>query len=62
MSVRTWTDEEVKVTEGVVRVLEEAGIDFVFGISGGNVKFFFDALIDHQSKIRTVLVRHESLV
>jgi hypothetical protein len=26
MSVRTWTDEEVKVAEGVVRVLEEAGI------------------------------------
>jgi len=61
MSVRTWTDEEVKVAEGVVRVLEEAGIDLVFGMSGGNVKFFFDALIDHQSKIRTILVRHESL-
>lgn len=61
MSVQTWTDEEVKVGEGVIRVLEEAGINFVFGISGGNVKFFFDALIDHQSKIRTVLVRHESL-
>jgi acetolactate synthase-1/2/3 large subunit len=53
--------EEISVPEAIVRVLEEAGIDMVFGIQGGNVKYLFDALYDHRSTIRTVLVRHESL-
>ena len=30
-------EEDVSVCEGIVRVLEEVGIDMVFGISGGNV-------------------------
>jgi acetolactate synthase-1/2/3 large subunit len=54
-------EEDVSVCEGIVRVLEEVGIDTVFGISGGNMGRLFDALYDHQSSIRTVLVRHESL-
>lgn len=54
-------EEDVSVSEGIVRVLEEVGIDMVFGISGGNMGHLFDALYDHQSTIRTVLVRHESL-
>lgn len=53
--------EEVSVPEAIVRVLKEIGIDMVFGISGGNAKYLFDALFDHRSTIRTVLVRHESL-
>lgn len=53
--------EEISVCEGIVRVLEEAGIDMVFGISGGNMGGLFDALYDHRQTIRTVLVRHESL-
>jgi len=53
--------EEVTAAEGIVRVLEEAGIDMVFGISGGNTGRLFDALYDHQDKVRAVLVRHESL-
>lgn len=53
--------EEVSVPEAIVRVLEEAGIDMVFGIPGGNAMLIFDALYDHRSTIRTVLVRHESL-
>jgi acetolactate synthase-1/2/3 large subunit len=52
---------ETRAAEGIVRVLEEAGIDMVFGIAGGNMGRLYDALYDHQSSVRTVLVRHEQL-
>ena len=54
-------DEDVDVTEAVIRVLEGAGIDMVFGIPGGYTVKLFDALYDHTSSVRTVLVREESL-
>ena len=47
--------------EAVVRVLIEAGIDMVFGVPAGNSTRIFNALADHTSTIRTVLVREESL-
>jgi len=53
--------EEVGVPEAIVRVLEEAGIDTVFGMPGGRTLAIYDALHDHRDTIRTVLVRHESL-
>ena len=52
---------EVPATEGIVRALEDAGIDLVFGIIGGNMGRLYDALYDHQETIRAVLVRHEQL-
>src|SRR5262245_55805227 len=52
---------QARAAEGIVRVLEEAGIDMVFGISGGNTGRLYDALYDRQDTIRTVLVRHEQL-
>lgn len=52
---------EVRAAEGIVQVLEEAGIDMVFGIVGGNMGRLYDALYDHQDTIRAVLVRHEQL-
>ena len=52
---------EVPATEGIVRALEDAGIHMVFGIIGGNMGRLYDALYDHQSTIRAVLVRHEQL-
>ena len=62
MTTKRLLKEEVSVAEAIVRVLEEAGIDLVFGLPGGNMrKYLFDALYDHQTSIRTVLVRHESL-
>ena len=61
MTARKLFQEEVSVPEAIVRVLEEAGIDMVFGMPGGNAMLIFDALHDHRSKIRTVLVRQESL-
>jgi acetolactate synthase-1/2/3 large subunit len=52
---------ETRTAEAIVRVLEEVGIDMVFGIAGGNMGRLYDALYDHQGTIRTVLVRHEQL-
>src|SRR6516165_11599274 len=52
---------ETRAAEGIARVLEEAGIDMVFGIQGGNMGRLYDALYDHQDSVRTVLVRHEQL-
>jgi acetolactate synthase-1/2/3 large subunit len=54
-------DEETKVADAILTVLEEAGIDMVFGIAGGNMGRLYDALYDHRSTIRAVLVRHEQL-
>lgn len=54
-------EEDVSVPEAIVRVLEEAGIDMIFGIIGGNMGRIYNALYDHQATIRAVLVRHESL-
>lgn len=48
-------------SEAIVKVLEEAGIDMVFGIQGGNMGRLYDALYDRQDSVRAVLVRHEQL-
>src|ERR1700730_6472978 len=53
-------NEEVSPTEAIVRVLEQAGIDMVFGMPGGNTFSIFNALYDHQEAVRTVLVREEA--
>jgi len=50
--------DEIPVPQAVVRVLEEAGIPFVFGMPGGATGRIFDALYD-SSVVRTILVRHE---
>ncbi len=42
---------------GILRVLEEEGVDIVFGYPGGHVIPIFDALYD--SKIKNILPRHE---
>lgn len=47
--------------ERIAAVLEEAGIGAVFGISGGHTGRIFGALEQRQERIRTVLVREESL-
>jgi len=52
---------EASVPEAIAHILEEAGIDMVFGMPGGNTLLLFDALHDHRSTIRTILVRQESL-
>jgi acetolactate synthase I/II/III large subunit len=54
-------NETIGVPEAIVRVLEQAGIDTVFGMPGGRTLSIYDALHDHRDTIRTVLVRQESL-
>ena len=49
---------DIDVPHALVRVLEEAGIEFVFGMPGGDTGRIFDALYD-STRVRTVLVRHE---
>lgn len=53
-------DQAVPPREAIVRVLEQAGIDMVFGIPGGYTGALFNALYDHRDTIRTVLVREEA--
>jgi acetolactate synthase-1/2/3 large subunit len=53
--------EETPVCNAIGRVLEEAGIDMVFGLAGGHTGRIFTALEAHKESIRTVLVREESL-
>ena len=62
MTAELLLDEQVSVGEAIVRVLEEAAIDLVFGMPGGNMGWsVFNALYDHQDRIRTVLAREEGL-
>lgn len=50
---------ETKMTggEALVRCLENAGVEYVFGLSGGAALPMFDALVG--SNIKLILVRHE---
>ncbi|MBL4888826.1 MAG: acetolactate synthase large subunit, partial [Candidatus Lindowbacteria bacterium] len=41
----------------IIKCLEDQGVEYVFGLSGGAAIPIFDALVD--SKIKLVLVRHE---
>jgi acetolactate synthase-1/2/3 large subunit len=48
-----------RANEVVADILVEAGIDHVFGVPGGATLFLYDALLDKQDQIRTVVARHE---
>src|SRR5258708_26659201 len=61
MPIQTLLRETVSVPEAIVRVLEQAGIDLVFGMPGGRTGAIFNALYDHRDKIRAALVREEGL-
>ena len=50
--------EEVTGAQSIVRSLEEAGVDVVFGIPGGAILPTYDPLMD-SAKVRHILVRHE---
>src|SRR5215213_2817603 len=52
-------DEPAQITgaQSLVRALEHAGVDVIFGIPGGAILPAYDPLFD--SSIRHILVRHE---
>ena len=61
MTIEPMLTEEMPANALVARVLEEAGIEMVFGISGGHTGRIVSGLSKYQNSIRTVLVREESL-
>jgi len=61
MAIGPMLTEEMPASALVARVLEEAGIEMVFGISGGHTGRIVSGLSKYQNSIRTVLVREESL-
>src|ERR1700758_57378 len=61
MTIEPMLTEEMPASALVARVLEEAGIERVFGISGGHTGRIVQGLSKYQNSIRTVLVREESL-
>ena len=61
MPIKPLLTEKTRTSDAVLRVLEEAGIDMVFGMAGGHTGRLFMALAQHQNTIRTLTVREESL-
>jgi len=47
MSAKLLLNSEVSIPEAILRVLEEAGVDMVFGIPGGQTGSIFNALYHH---------------
>jgi acetolactate synthase-1/2/3 large subunit len=58
--IRPLLEQEVPPGLAIAKVLEEAGIDAVFGMPGGNTGAIFDGLYELRSSIRSVLVREET--
>ena len=46
-------------SELIVQTLEEAGVEYVFGIPGGGTGQIFNLLYGKEDRIKTILVRHE---
>ena len=61
MNVQPLADAPASPADLVGLVLEQAGIELVFGIAGGHAGLIWSGLSRRTEKIRTVLVRHESL-
>src|SRR5271170_5743361 len=61
MTVERMLTEEEPASELVGQVLRDAGIEFVFGISGGHTGRIVSGLRKYQNSLRMVLVREESL-
>src|SRR5512142_111643 len=61
MTIERMLTEEEPAADLVGRVLQEAGIEFVFGISGGHTGRIVGGLRKQQNALRMVMVREESL-
>ena len=51
------SEKKMTGAEALVRCLENEGVEYIFGLSGGAALPMFDALVN--SKIKLILVRHE---
>jgi acetolactate synthase-1/2/3 large subunit len=61
MAIERMLNEPEPVGELIGRVLHEAGIEYVFGISGGHTGRIISGLRKYQNSVRMVTVREESL-
>ena len=48
-----------KANELIVQLLEEAGIEYVFGIPGGGTGQIYNLLVGKEDRIKAILCRHE---
>lgn len=53
------TNQTVEGGQALVRCLENEGVEYIFGYSGGAAIPIFDALVTTETKIKFILVRHE---
>src|ERR1700729_1875370 len=61
MAIERMLKEETPSRVLVARVLHEAGIEYVFGISGGHTGRIITGLSKYQNSVRMITVREESL-
>src|SRR3981189_3702127 len=61
MAIERMLTEEMPARVRVARVLAEAGIEYVFGISGGHTGRIVSGLSQVQNQVRMMTVREESL-
>jgi acetolactate synthase-1/2/3 large subunit len=61
MPIEPLLQSPTSVPRAIAQVLEQAGIEFIFGMPGGRTGPIFDALYDRRDRIRAVLVREEGL-
>src|SRR5690348_16930722 len=61
MAIERMLTEELPARVLVARVLAEAGIEYVFGISGGHTGRIISGLSQVQNQVRMMTVREESL-
>ena len=61
MAIERMLTEAEPVADLIGRVLHEAGIEYVFGISGGHTGRIITGLSKYQNSVRMITVREESL-
>lgn len=59
MAKRTSIQAEKSTMDAVVQVLEEADVEYVFGVPGGYMMKLYDSLAN--SSIKPILTRHEQI-
>lgn len=60
-SVHRFSEEPVAAPTAILEVLAAAGVEYIYGMSGGNTGHLYRALSELDGAIRPILTRHESL-
>jgi len=53
------TKKSIEGGQAIIQCLENEGVEYIFGYSGGSVIPIFDALVTTKTKIKFILTRHE---